>query len=340
MRFLFLFFVQISLFAIDFDCVVIGSSPFSLFEALYQSHSGNRVLILEEADECGGAWKGVNVCGIMHADLGCHQIGHDTKLKTFLETYAGCKIVSMDHPDLPFESSKSPNGWYFSRGCYELIENLLRLIQATDIVLLTNTRAENVYIDAAQKIATVQTKDKSYMTHKVIVTPMTNLNLQPSNYPQHYGKSKSYHLYLLIQDPTPPRFSYHGGVVSGVSRMMNLSPFVGLVHTGRQLIVVQTYNEQYLSHGQMFLDGLKKSNLIDPGAYILETQTYIYESGAFHQGLIMTMGAQEIIEVIQTGHFQSLSTYIPKWEMVLKPFHEIIHPTDGKETQSFRAGVG
>lgn len=324
MRFILLILLQISVFAADFDCVVIGSSPFSLFEALYQCHSGKKVLILEESSECGGAWKGVNVCGIMHADLGCHQVGHDAQLKTFLEEYAGCKIVSMDNPLVPFEAAKSPNGWYFSKGCYELIDNLLRLIAATDIVLLTEHKAENVVIDAANKIATVKTRGKSYTTNKLIVTPMSCVTLNPTSAPQQYGKSKYYHLYLLVQDPTPPKFSYQGGVATGVSRMMNLTHFVGLTGTGRHLIVVQTHSEQSLMNGQVFLDALKKSKLVDPSAYILKSEPYIYEAGSFHQGLISQMGAQGIIEVLQTGHFQSLSTYVPKWKQVLRPFNQAL----------------
>lgn len=324
MRFLLFLIFYISVFATDYDCVVIGSSPFSLFEALYQYHSGNKVLILEAAPECGGAWKGINICGVSHADLGCHQIGQDANLKAFLEKYAGCKIVSMDHPDQPFETGKSANGWYFSHGCYELIENLLKLIEATNITLLNNTHADNIYIDASEKIATVQTKTRSYTTKKVIATPMSSFNLQPNHSMRSYPKSKHYHLYMLIQDPTFPRFSYHGGVVNGTSRMMNLSHFVGLLGTGRQLIVIQTHNEQYLENAQVFLDGLKNNNLVDKGAYILETQRYIYESGAFHQWLVHNNGSQGIIEVLQTGHFQNLSSYIPKWQMFLKPFHETL----------------
>ncbi len=317
-RFVFFFLLQIALFATDFDCIVIGSSPFSLFEALYQSHLGNRVLILEESSECGGAWKGIDVCGIPHADLGCHQIGSDMRLKSFLEVYAGCKIVSMDHPDLPFESAKSPNGWYFSRGCYELIENLLKLMNATNIALLTNTRAENAFINSVLKTATIQTKEKSYTTNKLIITSTTKLNIQPSV--KSYGTSKHYHLYLLIEDPTPPKFTYHNGIVNGSSRMMNLTHFMGLVGSGKQLIVLQTHSEEYLANERAFLDGLKNAQLIDPSACILRSETYIYESGAFHQGTITSVGAQGIVEMIQTGHFQTLSSHIPKWESVLKPF--------------------
>jgi len=324
MRLIFFILLQISLFAADFDVVLIGSSPFSLFEALYHSHSGNKVLILEESTECGGAWKGINICGVMHADLGCHQIGHDVQLKSFLEDYAGCKIVSMDNPLIPFEAAKSPNGWYFSRGCYELIDNLLKLISLTNIVLMTEHKAESVMIDVANKIATVKTKSGSFSTNKLIVTPMSCVTLNPTSAPQQYGKSKYYHLYLLVQDPTPPKFSYSGGIVTGASRMMNLTHFVGLTGTGRHLIVVQTHSEQSLTNGQTYLDGLKKSKLVDESAYILKAEPYIYEAGSFHQGLIAQMGAQGIVEVLQTGHFQSLSTNIPKWKQTLRPYNEML----------------
>lgn len=324
MRLILLILLQISLFSADFDCVVIGSSPFSLFEALYQNHSGKKVLILEEAEECGGAWKGINICGVMHADLGCHQIGHDMELKAFLEEYAGCKIVSMDDPLSPFDAAKSPNGWYFASGCYELIDHLLKLIAATDIVLLMGHRAENVMIDSAKKIATVQTKSGTFTTNKLIVTPMSCITFSQTSIPQYYGKSKYYHLYLLTQDPTPPKFSYQGGITSGVSRIMNLTHFVGLTGTGRHLIVVQTHSEQSLSNGQAFLDAMKTSKLVDSSAYILKAEPYIYEAGAFHQGLISQMGAEGMIDVLQTGHFQSLSSYMPKWKQVLKPYKQAV----------------
>jgi hypothetical protein len=319
-RFLILIFAQLSLFAADFDCIVVGSSPFSLFEALYQCHTGKKVLILEESSQCGGAWKGINICGVMHADLGCHQIGNNTQLKQFLEEYAGCEIVSLDYPHLPFEEGKGPNGWYFSRGCYELVENLLQLISNTDIVLLTENKVENVSIDTSQNIAVVQTKNRSFTTEKLIVTPMSSLNFSHSNSPQNYGKSRYFHLYLLIQDPTPPCFTYRQGLMNGVSRMMNLTPFVGLLGTGRQLIVVQTHGEQNLANGQIYLEALKSNKLIDEGAYILQSEPYIYETGAFHQGMISQIGAQRIVEVLQTGHFQNLNNYVPKWKQALKPF--------------------
>jgi hypothetical protein len=312
--------LQISLFAADFDCAIIGTSPFSLFEALYQSRSGKRVVIFEASDTCGGAWKGINICGLMNVDLGCHQIGGDLTLKSFLEEYAGCQIVSLDHPNLPFTPGKG-NGWYFSHGCSELIEHLLQLIHATDIVLLTCERVETVFVDTVQKIATLHTGRRSITTEKLIATPMSSFSLNTTA-PPNYSKTKYYHLYLLIQDQSAPKFSYHSGIGNGVSRIMNLTPFLQLEGTGRHLVVVQTHGEKHLHDGDAHLSAMKKANLIDESAYILQAETYIYEAGSLNQTQIANLGAKEIIEVMQTGHFQGLSSYIPKWKKVLRPYSD------------------
>src|SRR5690348_11005822 len=91
--FLFLF-IQPFLFStfVDFDVIVVGSSPIPLLEALYHYHSGKRVLILEEASACGGAWKSIEVCGMYPVDLGCHTLGNDKQMLHFLEEYIGCEM--------------------------------------------------------------------------------------------------------------------------------------------------------------------------------------------------------------------------------------------------------
>ncbi len=327
MRFFFLLLLPLCLCTADFDCILIGSSPFSLFEALYQFYNGKKVLILEEDARCGGAWKGIDVCGIMNVDLGCHQIGSDLQLKSFLEEFGGCKIVSLDHPRLSFEDAKGQNGWYFSKGCHELIDNLLKRIQTTDILLLNGHKAEKAEIDIRQNIASIYTKEKIFTTHKLILTPTSCLTLYPSTQPQQNGKSKYFHLYLLIQDPTEPRFTYRPGAIPGVSRVMNLTQFADLDGTGRQLIIFQTYNEPSLANGQTFLDALKKTNLIDASAYILNAESCIYETGTLNQNWISQMGVKEIVEVLQTGHFRNLCSYIPRWKEKLKPYHQVVPPS-------------
>ena len=306
MKILFLF-LTFSLFSVDFDCALIGSSPFSLFEALYQYHSGKRVLVLEQDSECGGAWKAITACGIPHVDLGCHTIGQDKTLQAFLEQYAGCRLVQLDNPLLPYSNSGS---FYFSHGCHELIDCLLRLIERTDIVLLLNHKVEN--IDLSSSYATLQTPNKEFTASKVIVTSATSFCLNRASC--HPTASKYYHLYLLIQDPSSPRFTYCSGVSSGISRMMNLSHFAGLTDTGRQLVVLQIHSQKDLQSEELFLADLKKHHLLDEGAYILSSETYTYE-----QSRSRHTKNHPLLEILATDTFTSMSSHIARWKQVLPP---------------------
>ncbi|PIS03445.1 MAG: hypothetical protein COT85_00235 [Chlamydiae bacterium CG10_big_fil_rev_8_21_14_0_10_42_34] len=318
MRFIICILLQFSLFAADFDCIFIGTSPFSLLEALYQAQSGKKVLILEENSLCGGAWQSINACGIDHVDLGCHLVGTDTKLKAFFETYIGCKTVSLDDPTRPFIEGQDKLGWYFSKGCFELIDQLLKLISQEDISLYTQCKAENLRFDLNNQLAIVQTPSETFSTHQLFVTPMSDIQIGLET-KRVQTKSKFHHLYLLIQDPTAPQFTYRQGVVKGVSRMMNLTHFLELANTGRQLIVFQTHGEQYLESGQAFLDELIAQKLVAPTAYILDQECHTYETGAFCQNNASLKDSNDLIVVIQTGQLIQVIKYIDKWKKVLAP---------------------
>jgi hypothetical protein len=325
MRFLsFLFlFSALSLFGVDFDCVIVGTSPFSLFEALYQAKSGQRVLILEETAECGGSWKSVEVCGVPHADLGCHQIGHDQQLMCFLEQYAGCHLVSLDNPLKPYENrQKNPRGFYFSQGCFELIDHLLQLIRATDVTLLLNQKLENVCIDPSEEIATIVTPDHKYTTSKIILTPKSSFAIDGLAPPSH--TSKYHHLYLLVQDDTPPKFCYYEKHIKQISRLMNLTHMVGLAQTGKQLLVIQTHNASTLMDPQAVLEALKANDLLDGKAWILQSDFLTYEQKGDLSPQIRKLSpkAQKIFEILSTGHIQNLSSYLSKWEAALEPWGE------------------
>ncbi len=300
------------LIAADFDCAVIGTSPIPLFEALYQHASGQRVLILEAAASCGGSWKSIDICGLKHVDMGCHEIGSCPELNQFLEEYAGCHILT------------APNRtYYFSQGCFELIDHLLKRVAAAGIVLMTSCKVESVTFDPAAHTAALHTTNGTFTALKIIVSPGSSFSINPSRPPQGAATHKFYHLYLLIQDPTPPRFSYHGGVSSGVSRCMNLTSCVGLENSGRQLIVLQTHSDRQFENRQSLLDGLKRAQLIDPSAYLLQSDTYIYEQGARFQIGQLSPSEQSFFEMLDTSHFNRILQYTAKWKTVLKPYTEL-----------------
>ena len=241
------------LYCADYDYIVIGSSPIPLFEALYQHSLGKRVLVLEGACCLGGAWQSIDICGVQHADLGCHMIGNNEELANFFEVYAGCSIVSLDTPkDFSLKSGK--NGFYFAHGCYELMNHLQEMIQSSSIDLLFNQKAYSATVDTANNHVVVQTKDHVFTTEKVVITPYTRFC---DDQVETCTKIKFHHLYLLIHDPTPPRFTYSWGIPS-TTRMMNITDFVDLENTGMQLIIFQTHNEDTLQNGSTILQQLKE----------------------------------------------------------------------------------
>jgi len=309
MRWILFVLFSINLFGADFDCAVIGTSPVSLFEALYRYHSGDRVLILEAAHESGGAWKSIDICGVAHADMGCHEISSSPELNRFLEEYGGCSIIS------------GHTNYYFSQGCFELIDHLLKRIKAACIPLYNDCRVESVQLDQNKKECMLKTKMGTFTSSKIVVTSSTSFAIDGIA-TQGRGVHKFYHLYLLLQDPTSPRFSYHSGITSGVSRMMNLTLFVGIGSSGRQLIVLQTYSDQQFDQADLIIADLKKTNLIHPEAVLLQAESYVYEQGPYFQIGHLNQSQQSFFEVLNTSHFNVIGNYAPKWKTKLPPYVE------------------
>ena len=319
--FLYLLFAQ-CLLAIDFDCVFVGSSPIPLFEAIYQRRLGKNVLILEQTGQCGGAWQTIDVCGMPHVDLGCHQIGHDLTIKAFLEVYGGCRIVSMDKP-YDANAPMTQNGFYFSQGCHELIRNLSHLLAIEGVPLWFHHRLESVYVDVAAGHIVLTTAGKRLTAGKIFYTSTSTFQIEnaPSSHPT--ATTHYVHLYLLIQDPTSPKFSYINHPTSGIARAMNLTHFTDLAHTGRQLLVLQLHHKQINSSSEQdYLSLLKKQHLVDPSAYLLQVEFYTYTaSHAPHKQLAPEW--RPYFEVLHAANFSDISRYIPKWQQILTPYREI-----------------
>lgn len=318
----------------DFDVIVIGSSPISLLNALYEHHIGHRVMILEENEICGGAWKYIDVCGIAHVDLGCHQIGTDTTVREFLEKYVGCTLVALDNPHIPYgtNSKDDTNGFYPSQGCYELIKNLTALIAATDITLRLNTKLESVYIDTDRQIVEFKTRNGKYTTSKVVITQASAFHIENITNPyraqniRYSTKSRYFHLYLLVEDPTPWCCSYRHGILPGVSRFMNLTPFVGLDGSGMQLFVLQTYSEIDFNKQDIYLEQLKKNHILADNARLLQVESVIYEQNLQYPHIAhqLPKEMQTFFEVLNTSHIQNIVSYVPKWKDVFKPYEEAL----------------
>ncbi len=86
---------------------------------------------------------------------------------------------------------------------------------------------------------------------------------------------------MLIEDADAPRFAFRTGIGKGISRLMNLTHFVGLDETGAQLLVFQTYADGFSQSEEVYLDILKKNDLVSSEARIIKAENYIYEQEHF-----------------------------------------------------------
>ncbi|MDE3045710.1 MAG: hypothetical protein KGJ02_03605 [Verrucomicrobiota bacterium] len=307
----FLFFIAVVGWAADYDCVFIGSSPIVLFEALYQYHSGKSVAIFEESLQCGGAWKTLSLCGIDNVDLGCHDIGNQDLMKEFLEEYAGLHIVSLTNPSGLNPLIHKHEGFYFSRGCHELLSHLEYLIAQTSIALWLGYRVDDVSIQDDEAILT---GDSFQCTAKKVFGSYYSYFSIDGEARTRASKNSFHHLYLLIADPTPARFSYHGHLGRRATRAMNLTHFTDLTGTGLQLIAIQVNQPKDLLCTEEFLQELKKKKLIDEEAYLIREEPYTYE-----QWPPITIPSQyaPYIEKLDTSAIWNMGAYIPRWKEVL-----------------------
>ena len=91
---------------------IIGSSPISLFEAIYQDKLGNQVTVFDEKKQIGGAWANINYGGELDVELGCHIWDVDKKTYTFIERFIGEALIALQPaPTIIFRNKSFPYDW-------------------------------------------------------------------------------------------------------------------------------------------------------------------------------------------------------------------------------------
>jgi hypothetical protein len=320
-----LLWLKVGLFAVqnDYDIAVIGTSPIAMLEAIYHLSKNENVLIVEADEKCGGAWKSIDICGIANADLGCHLIGSDQKLKNFLKEYFGCKFICLQHPDQEAMDSHSQciNGYYFSKGCYELISRLQAMIESYSNAVLLHRKLESIFIDSDRKMIELSLGDFRCTTAKIILTPSNQFRVENPSFSNQEPRGHLYsHLYVLVEDEQPSCFTYLNGITTGMSRAMNLTPFLKFPRNNLQLIVIQTHGRNELNNPQKFIDALMAQRYLSPQARIVDSDTYFYQQFHMNMTALAHLGGS-LVEVLDTSSFASMIKYLDKWKSVMEPFH-------------------
>jgi hypothetical protein len=298
----------------DFDVAIVGSSPISLLEAVYQLDCGKRVLILEKNERCGGAWKSIDICGIADADLGCHSIGNDARISSFLRDYIGCHISCLEEPFV--EGERCKKGFYFSKGCHELISCLEKIIKSHENGILLHKELQSVFFDEGRGCVYLKVENDRYTSSKLIITPASRFYVENPTFsnPVNPNVQQYPHLYLLVEDAGPVNFAYLNGITAGMSRAMNLTPFVAMPKEGMQLIAIQAHKHMDHDAEAKFFEAFKSRKLLSADAKIILSETYLYQTSTINTAALQKVGGP-LLEVLQTSAFTNMSQYIDKWKM-------------------------
>lgn len=85
---------------LEYSCVLMGSSPVTMIEALHRRRTHERVLIIEESDRLGGAWGTRSVLGFDGVEIGPHVIYSSSRNRRVYRFLSDLLSVSM-HPMRP-----------------------------------------------------------------------------------------------------------------------------------------------------------------------------------------------------------------------------------------------
>lgn len=314
---------QSALFAYetDFDVAIVGTSPVSLLEAIYHIHSNERVLIIEADERIGGAWKSIDVCGIPHVDLGCHLLGTDQQFKQFLETCFGCSFVCLNHhtESVTADHAGCPRGYYFKGGCQELISKLLQAISGHENALLVHNRLESVFFDNERGCVDLDMPGQRLTVKKLIMTPAAEFHVRNPGFNNDNSTTQIYnHLYVLLQEEGLARFTYQTGIAKGMTRVMNLTPFLDMPEANTQLLAIQVQGNYAITDVDRFIGILKSRELLTEEAKVLAVDTWSYSQSTMDTAEIKDF-AGPLIEVLDSSSFSGLSRYLDKWKKLLLP---------------------
>ncbi len=317
------FFLKGLAFAVqtDYDVAVIGTSPTSMLEAIYHLSKGERVLILEADEKCGGAWKSIDICGIPNADLGCHLIGSDCRLRDFFERYFGIQFVCLKHPTQPASEmhDRCTNGYYFSQGCHELISRLEEAIRSRPNAALLHHRLESIFIDSARESIELSFGGSRSSTAKLVLAPASQFRVENPSYTNQEPRGHTYpHLYILVEDPATANFTYLNGITKGMSRAMNLTPFLKFPKDDLQLIVIQTHSKNDIEDAQRFFRALIDQGYLSSSAKIVATDHYFYAQSYMNVSSVSHLGGK-LIEILDTSSFSGMVRYLEKWKSAMVP---------------------
>ena len=83
---------------VDYDSIVVGASPTSLFEAAAMAEAGKRVLVVDRSDKVGGAWSTLSFEDLGTVECGTHYLVDLPNVYPFMEELPGLVLTPLEPP--------------------------------------------------------------------------------------------------------------------------------------------------------------------------------------------------------------------------------------------------
>lgn len=268
-----------------YDCILIGSGPVNLIEAMYLSKQGKKVLVLEQSEYIGGAWGKVPLAeGLPDFQLGCHIWDVEPKAFNFLSEFLEMELVKMKpQPEFVFKGVKLPYDWknllfyirgklrpksgmesvsfkkariipakyiYPAGGSLQFIDRLLDKVKEFDLEIKTGIKINKLDVGEVTKAIS---EGETFETKEVVITSVSQLssiskNEEEFNFPE--PRLVDYiHGHLLVDDTSRTKFSYArlpgNSLIHRISDETDHVLSHGIDMKGKKLILAAVYPEIY-----------------------------------------------------------------------------------------------
>ena len=268
-----------------YDCILIGSGPVNLIEAMFLSKQGKKVLVLEQSEYVGGAWGKVPLKeGFPDFQLGCHIWDVEPKAFKFISEFLDMELVKLKpQPEFVFKGIKLPYDWknllfyirgklrpksgmesgslnkariipakyiYPAGGSLQFIDRLLDKVKDFGIEIRTGIKINKLEIGEFTKAIS---ESEVFVAKEIVITSVAQLKSISKN-----GKGFTLpeprlvnyvHGHFLINDVTPTKFSYArlpgNPLIHRISDETDHVKSHGIDMKGKKLILAAVYPELY-----------------------------------------------------------------------------------------------
>ena len=322
---------------------IVGSSPISLFEAIYQAKKGSQVVVYDSSDRIGGAWSSIEYENGLNLEMGCHIWDVDKETYRFIERFLDQKLKPLKpYPLIIYKKRAFPYDWknnilllktlkhdlkgyvsgkkfikpilksrkykYPEGGSKQLLDRLLEELNQLGVKVILNSTISKVNQVKGGWDITVNENDE--FVNQLILTSLSGINsvnLNNKIIKPKYKSSTFYHFHLILGGVIEKKkLSYVR--IMGHKFIHRVSDITAYSHTKNQIISVGVFKDKVKGLADDDIVRQIKKYLINRGWIQEDREIIAYHSNQFKTKTIDHFEIKEIkkikgINVLRSTNF-------------------------------------